>query len=351
MAILLSILLEAVLIMFFLWIGKSIMKAQIYFKTLVIASLAGACASQVPFVGVYLSTAVVLFFLWKMARIDMFPDGALIVLLGKGISFVAMIYIAGAIWEHSGGIDTEDLAEMAAHVVVYEDDEGTLYYMDADGYFYLDADEEKVYVDPEVLGDFFVAMAAEEEAESEPVEEVVEDPAPEALAAAEATPEAVATDFSEPYLSDLMVRGEPVPFLLFVPQGWMVKKDDGMLTMRFDDHDFIHCYASDTISDNKSYLRAEVDRVLSQYRGYRVARQEIVEMDRRQWARIQLANQSGDQVLLITHGGNFGCYSIELNGSFRQLSAHKQTLNRIITSFKFPASTYFIAKAESGEEG
>lgn len=347
MAILLNILLETLLLMGFLWIGKSIMKAQIYFKTLLIAALAGACASQVPFVGTYLSFAVVLFFMWKMARIDMVPDGALIVIIGKGVSFILMIYIAGMIWDRSS-VDIDALAE---EIPIYEDEDGIQYFAEDEKVYYTDAEGEKVYVDANVLFGFSEGIVENAgESAPEPVEpaatQVVQE---EPSASVEVAVEDLAAGYSEPYLSDLMVRGEAIPYLMFVPQGWMVKHSEGTMTLRLQDHDFIRCLATDEISDNKAYLRKEVNRVLSQYSGYEIARQEIIKMDRKQWARIQFANSSGDQVLLITHGGNFGCYSIELNGSFKQLSAHKETLNRVITSFKFPASTYFVAKAEAEE--
>ena len=347
MIVLLNILIETLLLMACLWIGKSIMKAQIRVKTLVIAALAGACASQVPFVGLYLSTAVVLFFLWKMARIDMVPDGALIVILGKGVSFIAMIYVVGAIWDRTGGSDLAAMAE----VPVYEDSDGIVYYAEDEKVYYRNADDEKVYVDSNVLFGLSGGVAGSEKPTEETAnfEELAAMEA-EKAAAEEAARQELLPGFSEPYLSDLMVRGEPMPFLMFVPRGWSVKKENGVLSMRIDDHDYIHCFGSSESSNNKAYLRKEVNRVMSQHSGYKVAKQEIITMDKRQWARIQFANSSGDQILLITHGGKYGCYTVELNGSFQQLSSHKADLNRIITSFKFPASTYFIAQAESEED-
>jgi hypothetical protein len=84
MQVLFEVLIETIILIAFLWIGKSITKAQLYFKSLAITAFAGALASQVPFVGMYLSFVVVLFFLWKMARVDIFPDGALVLIIGKG---------------------------------------------------------------------------------------------------------------------------------------------------------------------------------------------------------------------------------------------------------------------------
>ena len=329
------------------------MKAQMYLKTLVVTALAGACASQVPFVGAYLSFAVVLFFMWKMARVDMVPDGALIVIIGKGVSFIAMIYVAGAIWDHRG---SADLAGLVEEMPIHEDGDGILYYAEDEKVYYRNADDEKVYVDANVLFGLsdVVADSSDEAPEDQPSDEteIVSDTSEEVASLEPNASENVdyLPGFSEPYLSDLMVRGEPTPFLLFVPKGWMVKKEAGSVALRIDDHTFINCYSHETNSDNKSYLRSEVNRVLSQYSGYEIARQEIITMDKKQWARVQFANQKGDQILLVTHGGNRGCYSVELNGSFKQLSVHKAALNRVITSFKFPASTYFVAKAESEKE-
>ena len=48
----------------------------------------------------YLSFAVVLFFLWKMGRLEIFPDGALILIIGKGAGFVVMIYAAALVHQY-----------------------------------------------------------------------------------------------------------------------------------------------------------------------------------------------------------------------------------------------------------
>ena len=187
--------------------------------------------------------------------------------------------------------------------------------------------------------------------------ETIETSQPETVALAESAIQAPQppinadqpNDFSEPLLSDSIIRGEPVPFQLYVPQGWMFQKQEGALAVRFDGQTFVHCFSRDALSDNKSYLREELNRVLLQYSGYRVARQEVVTIDKKQWARIQLANDQGDQVLLLTHGSHLGCYTVELNGSFQQLSAHKAILNRIIWSFKFPPTTFHLAQLHAEE--
>lgn len=352
MSVLLNILIETLLLMAFLWIGKSVMKAQLHPKTLVVTALAGACASQVLFVGLYLSFAVVLFFMWKMARVDIVPDGALIIIIGKGVSFIAMIWVVGAIWDQTG---SGDLAGLVEEMPIYEDGDGISYFAEGEKVYYRNVDEEKVYVDANVL--FGISEVVSDSAEGDKAasaegSDLAPDELEEIAAVQSNDPLNVdsAPGFSEPYLSDSMVRGEPVPFLLFVPQGWMVKKEKGSVALRIDDHTFIHCFSNDAISNNKTHLRNEVNRVLSQYSGYEVARQEIVTMDKKQWARVQFVNQRGDQVLILTHGGNRGSYTVELNGSFKQLSAQKSVLNRVITSFKFPASTYFVAKVEAEEE-
>ncbi len=329
------------------------MKAQIYTKTLVVTALAGAFASQVPLVGLYLSFAVVLFFMWKMARVDMVPDGALIVIIGKGVSFIAMIWVVGSIWDQTG---SSDIAGLVEEMPIYEDGDGILYFAEGEKVYYRNTEDEKVYVDANVL--FGLSEVVEDSTAGETTDTSTDSDVntpvePEVIAAAPETNSSEVEStlgFSEPYLSDLMVRGEPVPFLLYVPQGWLVKKEAGSVALRNEGHTFIHCYSSDEASNNKSYLRNEVNRVLSQYTGYDVARQEVVTMDKKQWARVQFVNPKGDQVLILTHGGNRGTYTVELSGSFKQLSAQKAVLNRIITSFKFPASTYFLAKVESEED-
>ena len=78
-------------------------------------------------------------------------------------------------------------------------------------------------------------------------------------------------------------------------------------------------------------------------------RQELVTIDGKQWAQLQFINEPGDQILLMTHSSKVGSYTIELKGTFRQLSEHLDTLNRIMYSFNFPPTTYFLAQAEASE--
>ena len=351
MIVLLTIVVETLILLAFLWIGKSIMKAQVQFKALLVTSLAGAFASQVPFVGTYLSYGVVLFFLWKMARVDMVPDGALILIIGKGMGFIAMIYVVGILQEYAG---YDDYA-MFDDAPVYVDEEGVEYFAEEEQVYYLDEEGEKVYVDPMVIFGLSDVMEFADEVhgigEEQEFVEAEENLLEETVVAVVAEEVAVkpTSDFSVPSVSDSVVRGINIPYQIFVPQGWEVMREDTSVALRLEGHTYIHCYASDLLSDNKSYLRGEVDRVLSQYSGYEIARQELVTVDGKQWARIHFADQAGSQVLLLTHGGNFGCYTVELNGSYQQLKANKQILNRMVTSFKFPPSTFLFAKVESEE--
>ena len=349
MLVLLEILVETLLLLAFLWIGKSVMKAQIRFKALITTSLAGALASQVPFVGMYLSFAVVLFFLWKMARVEMVPDGALILIIGKGAGFVAMIYVVAIIHEH---VAPQDMASFESEIAIYVDDDGISYYSEEEKVYYLTEEGEKVYVDANGLFGLTaeVASAETEETDAESLDPAADASAQGTDAIDPTSAESVfVAGFSEPYLSDMMVRGNPTPFQIFVPQGWSVEKLKGSIAIRLDEHTYINCYSSEALSNNKSYLRKEVNRVMSQYSGYEVAKQELITMDKRQWARIQFMNRRGDQILLMTHGGNFGCFTVELNGSYQQLSAQKSVLNRIVSSFKFPPTTYLLAKVDSEE--
>lgn len=351
MLVLLTFLVETLILLAFLWIGKSIMKAQIHFNALITTSIAGALASQVPFVGTYLSYGVVLFFLWKMARVDMIPDGALILIIGKGLAFISMIYLVAILQEYAGSGDFAMLDDAP----IFVDEEGIEYFAEEEKVYYVDENGEKAYVDPMVVFGLADVMEfadevhrtdePQETAEAEVLEvepEVIVEVAPEE----DLNP---GPGFSEPSFSDSVIRGIHIPYQVFVPQGWEVMRDDSSIALRLDGHTYINCYASELLTDNKTYLRSEVDRVLSQYPGYEIARQELVTVDNKQWARIYFADQSGNQVLLLTHGGNFGCYTVELNGSYQQLKANRQVLNRMVTSFKFPPSTYLLAKVELEE--
>lgn len=354
MAVLLEILIETVILIVFLWIGKSIMKAQVYFTSLVFTGFAGALASQVPFAGAYLSFAVVLFFMWKMARVDMVPDGVLIVIIGKGAGLILMIFATGLLIDQ---VKTQKVVSGTGQIPIYRDEEGRRYFADGDQVYYRNEKNEKVFVDAnELFGITEMMDIANHETEPNPNgadREPEEDRAIDEAKATELAEVAAneegsfSTEFSEPLLSDSVVRGLPLPFELFVPRGWMIGRSAGVLEIRKDDHTYFHCYSRDNGSDNKSYLRKEVNRVLSQYAGFEVARQEVISLDGAQWARIQFVNDPGDQVLLFTHANRTGCYTMELNGSFQQLSSNKEILNRIMYSFNFPPTTYFLAQLES----
>jgi hypothetical protein len=289
------------------------------------------------------------------------PDGVMIVLIGKGAGFIIMIYAAAVLMRY------EDPQEMASshEIPVYVDKSGTQYYSAEEKIFYLNEAGERVFVDAnEILGITDIMAVAETdktgqtneiqaELPSEEPPELVENESPEPvmkeeIGVQETAPERI-EGFSEPYISDTVVRGEPVPFQVFVPRGWKVKQADGHVSVRYKDHTYLNCFGSISGSDNKSYLREELNRVLTWYSGFTVARQEVISIDNRQWAKVQLANGDGDQVLLMTHGGNFGCYSVELNGSFEQLSSHKALLNRMVNSFNLPPSTYFLAQLDTSE--
>ena len=347
MAVLLEILIETVLLIGFLWIGKSIMKAEVSLGQLALSGLAGAFASQVPFVGMYLSFVVVLFFMWKMARIDMIPDGVLIVVIGKGLGLIMMIYVVGLLFQH---VDPPELVSGVEQIPIYTDEEGKRYFTEGDKVYYLDENEEKVFVDAnELFGISDVMTVADAESGAPGV--VADEESDVSLEELEAPVIDVRSDqgFSEPLLSDSVVRGSPQPFEVYVPSGWMVSKSHGLLSVRFEDHTYLNYYSQASDTNNKTYLRGEVDRILSGDNGYKAAKQEIIKLDGKQWARIHFINSSGDQVLLMTHANGLNCYSIEVTGSFAQLSEKKTILHRMMYSFNFPPSTYYFAQLEAEE--
>ena len=328
------------------------MKAQLYLKPLAITAFAGALASQVPFVGTYLSFFVVLFFLWKMARVDIFPDGALILIIGKGSGLIMMIYVVAI------AMDFSDPQEMASlnEVPIYEDEDGKEYYSESGSIYYLGEDGERVIVDgTELLG----ISEMMEVANQSPADQMIEDALPEEpsieLAEPPVSEVTVASNedesiwTSEPLISDSIIRGQEIPFEMFVPQGWLVRQSSEVVSIGIEDHVYFNCYSSKDYSDNKSYLRTEVNRAVAKYSGYQIMKQEVVSIDGKQWARLQFINDPGDQVLLLTHSSKLGSFTIELNGSFKQLSHNKGMLHRILYSFNFPPSTYLLAQLESEE--
>ncbi len=349
MQVLLEILLETVILIAFLWVGKSIMKAQMYPKHLLIIALAGALASQVPFVGSYLSFGVVLFFMWKMARVDMVPDGVLIVIIGKGVALIAMIYGVAIFMDFDGNDEVPSFAEIS----VYENEDGVQYYAEGEKVYYRDEGGERVYVDAtEIYGIGEMMELVNEEASVALVEPTTMDPPvpEEAVVLEEAEEEIVQVEKNfDTLISDSVIRGLELPFEVFVPRGWMVHRSPEKLEIGLDGDVYIQCYSRSEALDNKTYLRNEVNRILDEPSGLEILRQELVTIDGTQWARLQFADELGNQLVLLTHADRRGCYSIELSGSFDQLSENRDSLSRIMNSFNFPPTTYFLAQSEASE--
>lgn len=328
------------------------MKAQLYFKPLAITAFAGALASQVPFVGTSLSIFVVLFFLWKMARLDIFPDSALILIVGKGSGLIMMIFVVAVVMDFSDPKETTSLSQ----VPVYEGEGGKQYYSESGSIYYLGEDGEQVEVDgTELLG----ISEIMEIANQAPADQMIENDLTEELTieVAESTESVVlvtanedeSTWNSEPLISDSIIRGQEIPFEVFVPEGWLVRQNSQVVSIGTEDHIYFNCHSSKEYSDNKTYLRSEVNRAIGKYSGYQIMKQEVVLLDGKQWARLQFINDPGDQILMLTHSSMLGSFTIELNGSYMQLSNNKDMLHRILYSFNFPPSTFLLAQLESEE--
>lgn len=349
MHVLLEILLETLILIGFLWIGKSVTKAQVYTKHLLITAFAGALASQVPFVGTYLSFGVVLFFMWKMARVDVVPDGVLIVVIGKGAGLIIMVYGVALFMDHS---DSDEIASLG-EIPIYQNQEGLQYFAEGEDVYYRDDNGERIYVDATEIYGISEMMELANDAEP-PVVAEAEIAEPDIIEVAESVEQEVAEEVAvqrifETLISDSVVRGQNLPFEIFVPRGWMVSRTPEVLAIGFEGQTYVQCYAVTEESDNKSYLRTEVNRILNRFSEYEIMRQELVTIDGKQWGRLQFINEPGDQILLITHSSKVGSYTIELKGTFHQLSENLDTLNRIIYSFNFPPTTYFLAQAEASK--
>gem|GEM_PF-5220151 len=84
-----------------------------------------------------------------MARVEIFPDGALILIIGKGSGLVMMIYVVAIMMDFS---DPEEMTALS-QVPVYEDKDGKQYFSDNGSIYYLDEDGDPVIVDgTELLG-------------------------------------------------------------------------------------------------------------------------------------------------------------------------------------------------------
>lgn len=266
MQVLLEVLIESIILIEFLWIGKSILKAQLYFMPLAITGFAGALASQIPFVSIYLSFFVVLFFLWEMARVEIFPDGALILIIGKGSGLVMMIYVVAIVMDFS---DPEEMTALS-QVPVYEDKDGKQYFSDNGSIYYLDEDGDQVIVDgTELLGISELMEIANQQPSDQPIEDELDvEPTIEEADSFEsellvASSEDESTWNSEPLLSDSIIRGQEIPFGVFVPQGWLFSQTSQIVSIGTKDHIYLNCYSSKEFSNNKTYLRAEVNRAVA----------------------------------------------------------------------------------------
>jgi hypothetical protein len=263
-----------------------------------------------------------------------------------------MIYVVAVVIEFSDPETTPSLSR----VPVYEDKDGEKYYSESGKIYYLDEGGDQVNVDgTELLGISEIMEVANQDQSERPIEEdqVEEATLKETDITVSELPLDSNTDDStwnsEALVSDSVIRGQEIPFEVFVPQGWLVSHGSQVIAIGTEEHIYFNCYSSKEYSNNKTYLRTEVNRALAQYPGYEIMKQEIVSLDGKQWARLQFINDPGDQVLLLTHSSKLGSYTIELNGSFQQLSNNKDMLNRIMYSFNFPPSTFLFAQLESEE--
>ncbi len=357
-----------VLLYIFLNLGKSIMKAEITPKQLIITSAAGAVTGVLPMIGLYLSPVVMYAFLWKLARIDPMPDGALIVTIGKGLALIGVIVITGVLFDHAPAEDYLPEGEVA-----WVEEDGTEYISDGEGKYYcIDENGEKLFKQKINLGTL-LAMSndtdnmdtsgmsypglefLDEEEKKTTIATANDKPVSEPTSSSPEAPAPVnnltieGPGWSLPYIGDSVVRATPQPFKLFVPKGWQVNSGENQISFGVNNHVLLTAYCRVAGVSNNEYLRYEVNRIMKKFSGYEIKTQDFLIIDGKKWAKVHFTDSYANQIMLLTHSNFHGSYTMEVSGTYEQLLESRSMVRRILASFVFPPSNYFVLSEQPEE--
>jgi len=363
-----------VLLLIFVRIGCYVMRVQITFMALVWCALGGSLAATAMFwvplpgtagiVGKFIVVALVVTqILWKTTRTDIIPDGVLVVVIGCGLGTLVSIAVIGKVMTY---VDFNPVKEAGTNQYgdpYYMQAAGKTYYMGDNGPYYLNEEGNKVIpgMDDGEYQKAFDAMQAGSSFEANEGEELLEEPVFEETEAEEAvaveqsqvaaeSQSVVETQvgssagdmsWTSPNRNDQVIHGQPLPIKLMLPRGWIVAQNPGEMWLKYGGHLFIKCYNHDPGLENKSYLNQEYSRIQSSYPGYSVQGQEVVDLGGVSWARLTWADADKRQLITLTHGGKRGCYTVEIQGSMRQIEQVKGDISQILKSIALPPHNFF----------
>ncbi|MBN3562200.1 hypothetical protein [Aliamphritea spongicola] len=99
MDLLLSLLLDALFSGVALWLASKVLSVQLRFTEIVIAVFAASLVAllPVPILGWVLSLVVLFYLLKHFSDADVWPDLILLVLIGRLISFLAILFLVGSL--------------------------------------------------------------------------------------------------------------------------------------------------------------------------------------------------------------------------------------------------------------
>jgi len=307
----------------------------------------------------------------------MIPDGMLVVIIGCGLGALVVIALAGKVSTYFDFNPVTDTAENQYGDPYYMQAAGKTYYMGDNGPYYLDEDGNKITPGMDAnsnpayealvkqgesveeleavvgqAGSSPIAETAAEEEDSQ-VDQVTTDsseaPADTAPSLPAWTQNADASapagaSWDKPSRSDRIVRGQPLPFKIMIPAGWSVADAPNQMWLKRGGHVFMKCLNGDPGPDNKAYLAQELNRIRNMYGSYEVKDQQVVEIAGVSWARLTWQNEEGHQLVSLTHAGDRGCYTVEIQGTLEQIDMVKEDIGQMLRSVALPPHNFFVTE-------
>ena len=95
MEAILYVILDAILGGLILWVASKITTVDLAIRETIIAAGAAALASLIPDLGWFLSIVILFYLLKKFSQADIWPDLLLMVIVSRGIAFLAILALGG----------------------------------------------------------------------------------------------------------------------------------------------------------------------------------------------------------------------------------------------------------------
>ena len=144
------------------------------------------------------------------------------------------------------------------------------------------------------------------------------------------------------------LTGTVAPYKVVVAPGWHVYQGGADLHLGIGEGLRLAINAFPEASENQVFAGAALTDLVGASPGLKLNRQEMVTLDRRAWGRFDFGMAGGgEQVILFTHAGPLGGYTITVRGLAEEMVENQQSIVRLIGGFRFPPDN-FGAKARSG---